>query len=209
MMKLIAIPAAVLLIGALAACGDDSDMGMDHGGSATATTSAPTSASASTTHNDADVTFAQGMIPHHRQAVEMAALAATRASDAKVTELATEIEKAQQPEIDTMSGWLTAWGQKVPAADESTDHGGMDMGSDSSMPGMMTDAQMAAMENASGADFDRMFLEMMIEHHNGAISMAKTEQSAGENPDATALAAKIAKNQSAEITTMRTLLQNV
>lgn len=165
--------------------------------------------SAKTDFNDADVTFAQDMIPHHRQATEMAALASTRTDTAAVLDLATRIEAAQDPEITTMTGWLKSWAKDVPA--EGDDMGGMDdssMGGDgaNSMPGMMSDDQMSELKAASGAVFDQMFLTMMTEHHDGAIEMAKTEQKDGKNNDAVGLAEKIEKDQTAEIAEMRDLL---
>jgi uncharacterized protein (DUF305 family) len=156
--------------------------------------------------NDADVEFAQGMIPHHRQAVEMADLAPTRAQSPQVKKLAARIKAAQDPEITTMSGWLKSWGKEVP---QDMDHDGMghgstDMGED--MPGMMSDEQMDELEAAKGTAFDRAFLEMMIEHHQGAIEMAKTEQLDGKDPAAKKLAATIEKAQTAEIAQMNELL---
>lgn len=153
--------------------------------------------------NDADVTFAQEMIPHHRQATEMADLAATRSQDAEVLDLAERISAAQGPEIETMTGWLESWGEEVPEDMSGMDHSGMDHGS---MPGMMSADQMAALEAASGPDFDRLFLEMMIEHHEGAIEMARTEQEDGSNADAVALAESIEEEQTAEVAEMRDLL---
>jgi uncharacterized protein (DUF305 family) len=181
-----ALLAASLLT--LAACGSDDKAGSEAG------------------HNDADVTFAQQMIPHHRQAVEMAQLAGTRTTDEEVKELAADIEAAQDPEIKIMTGWLESWGEDVPADDMS----GMDSGDMSmdEMEGMMSPEEMGDLEAASGAEFDRMFLTMMIEHHEGAIKMAKTEQEAGEYPDATALAEDIETAQTAEITTMNELLDS-
>ncbi|KAA1376614.1 DUF305 domain-containing protein [Aeromicrobium fastidiosum] len=164
--------------------------------------------SASADFNKADVSFAQDMIPHHRQATEMAALAKTRTDTAAVLELAADIEAAQGPEIDTMTGWLKEWGKDVPA--DGDDMGGMDhsnMGDDSSsMPGMMSDDQMAELEASSGVAFDQMFLTMMVAHHEGAVQMAKAEQSDGKNAEAKALAGTIRKDQTAEIATMRDLL---
>jgi len=150
-------------------------------------------------HNAADVTFAQEMIPHHGQAVAMAKLAATKAADPKVQDLAKRIEGAQDPEIKTMSEWLKAWGEDVPAADM----GGVNHGS---MPGMMSGSEMATLEKAAGAEFDTMFVQMMIRHHQGAIEMANTEQTAGKNADAKKLAGEIEKAQTAEITEMQGLL---
>lgn len=163
--------------------------------------SSPSSSSDGTADfNDADVTFATDMIAHHRQAVEMAELAETRAESPEVKDLATQIMDAQDPEIESMTGWLTTWGEPVP--DEM---GGMDMSS--SMPGMMSQDEMTSLENTSGAEFDQMFLAMMLEHHQGAIEMAKSEQSDGLFPDAIALAKQIETAQTDEITTMQALLR--
>jgi uncharacterized protein (DUF305 family) len=157
-------------------------------------------------HNDADVTFAQEMIPHHQQAIEMAELAESRAESEEVKELAADIEAAQGPEIETMSGWLESWGEDVPDEGMSgMDHG--DMSSDD-MTGMMTDDEMADLEATSGAGFDQMFLTMMIEHHEGAIEMAQTEQSEGEFPEAVAMAEEIEATQAEEIQTMQDLLNS-
>ena len=155
--------------------------------------------------NDADVTFATAMIPHHRQAVEMAELANGRAESSKVATLAARIMNAQGPEIQTMSDWLAAWGKPVPAG-TSSDMGAMDMSGATPMPGMMSDDDMKRLKSASGDEFDRMFLTMMIEHHEGAIEMAKVEQDHGNNPDATGLAQQIESAQTAEIATMKELL---
>ena len=195
--------AALVVVGSLtlAACGgdnDDSMSGMNGMGSSTTATSSPSDEMAD--FNGADVTFATDMIPHHRQAVQMAKLAETRAKRLEVRNLATQIMAAQDPEIETMSGWLTSWGKPVP--DEMD---GMEMSS--SMPGMMSQDDMSSLEDMSGADFDPMFLTMMIEHHQGAIEMARTEQSDGRFPDAVALAKRIETAQTDEIATMRSLLK--
>lgn len=187
----------------LAACGGDGDGSgsAGHGGhDATASPSAPASASASQgRHNAADVAFAKGMIPHHRQAVEMADLAPGRARSAEVKKLAAEIKEAQGPEIETLSGWLTAWGEEVPA-EGAMDHSLHGMG------GMMTDEEMSELENASGEAFDTAFLELMIKHHEGAVEMAKTEQADGAHGPATKMAGEIIASQSAEIEQMYKLL---
>ena len=154
--------------------------------------------------NDADVTFAQSMIPHHEQAVMMAQMAKTHAQSPEVKDLAAKIEAAQGPEIDAMSGWLKAWGQKESSGNGM---GGMDQGSDG-MPGMMSDDDMMSLDSANGAGFDRMFLTMMITHHEGAIEMAKAQQADGKNGDAVALAKKIEADQTSEITQMKDLLKS-
>ncbi|WP_448061801.1 DUF305 domain-containing protein [Cellulomonas hominis] len=162
--------------------------------------SSPTGTEETADFNDADVTFATDMIPHHRQAVEMANLAPSRAQNQQVMDLAMQIQDAQDPEIQTMSGWLTAWGKPVPE-----DMSGMDMSG--SMPGMMSAEEMSELEGMSGAEFDEMFLEMMIKHHQGAIRMAETELADVENPDAIALAQQVKAAQTAEIATMKGLLR--
>ena len=154
--------------------------------------------------NDADVSFAQDMIQHHRQAIEMASLAGDRAQSDDVKSLASDIEAAQQPEIETLAGWLEAWGEEVPQ-EMSGDMSGMDMSED--MPGMMSQEDMSALEAASESEFDEMFLTMMIEHHQGAIDMAKMEQEDGVHPDALALAEKIETDQQGEVEVMQDLLE--
>ena len=151
--------------------------------------------------NDADVTFAQSMIVHHEQAIEMAALAADRADSDEVRDLAERIEAAQQPEIELMETWLDQWGQERPA-DSGMDGMGMDHGAS----GMMSEDEMAALEGASGEDFDRMFLELMIVHHQGAIEMARAELEDGTNPDALDVARAIVETQSDEVAEMEALL---
>lgn len=146
-------------------------------------------------HNAEDVSFAQMMIPHHEQAIEMSKLAATRASSQEVKDLAEDIEAVQGPEIETMKAWLKAWGEE-----ESSGHMGHDM------PGMMDDKTMASLEDAKGAAFDRAFLTSMIDHHEGAIAMATSEKSEGINPKALKLADAIIKAQKAEIAKMREML---
>ncbi|MET9565780.1 DUF305 domain-containing protein [Streptomyces tauricus] len=196
--------AAVAAAGAaalvLAACGGDGSGSAGHGGHNSASASASASASVPQgKHNGADVAFAQGMIPHHRQAVEMADLAPSRAQSAQVKKLAADIKKAQDPEIKTLSGWLTAWDEEVPA-EGAMDHSAHGMGA------MMTAQEMADLKKASGSAFDTAFLEMMIKHHEGAVEMARTEQSDGAYAPATKLAGEIITTQSAEIEQMNTLL---
>jgi uncharacterized protein (DUF305 family) len=152
-------------------------------------------------HNDADEEFARQMIPHHQQAVMMARLADTNDAGPEVRALATRIAKAQRPEIETMRGWLEDWG-----SDNGHDMGDMgDMGS-SDMPGMMSSTDMSALQRARGDAFDRLFLTQMIEHHRGAIEMAKTEQSRGKSKAAIKLAGSIEKAQTTEIAEMEQLL---
>ncbi|SDM08507.1 Uncharacterized conserved protein, DUF305 family [Geodermatophilus siccatus] len=187
---------------ALAGCsGDPGHEGMSQGSSTSASASASGDAAARY-DDDPDVAFAQGMLPHHQQAVEMAQLAADRAADSRVEDLAARIEAAQAPEIQTLSGWLEAWGAEATGS-TGTDHGSTDHGD---MGGTMSDEDMDALTNASGAEFDRMFLEMMTAHHSGAVRMAETEIADGEDPDAIAMAEDIRDTQNAEIAEMQELL---
>ncbi|MEU4684960.1 DUF305 domain-containing protein [Streptomyces xinghaiensis] len=183
----------------LAACGGESrDNGSD-----TRARPAPSAASAApdAKHNAADVAFAQGMIPHHEQAVEMARLASGRAASDEVEKLAGQIEKAQAPEIETLDGWLGAWGEeRMPGGMDHEAHEGH------GMSGMMDAGQMKRLESASGKAFDTAFLELMIEHHEGAVTMARTQQKQGEYGPARKMAAAIVTSQSEEITRMKDLL---
>ncbi|MEU2546852.1 DUF305 domain-containing protein [Streptomyces roseolus] len=190
-----AVAAAALL---LAACGnDDTTSGMNHGGTPSATTTATAAPSASGTFNDADVMFAQMMIPHHEQALEMAELADGRAEDADVKKIVAAVEKAQDPEIQKMKAWLRGWGKPESA--------GMHHG----MAGMMSEQDMKDLAAATGKDFDRMFAELMIAHHEGAVEMAKTEQKDGGNTEAKALAGEVVTAQTAEITELRKILDRL
>ncbi|GGL01064.1 DUF305 domain-containing protein [Nocardia jinanensis] len=192
------LTAAVVLTG----CGDDNP---DTSPATDTATTSPVASGAATesvagNHNQADIRFAQEMIPHHRQAVEMAALVPSHSSDPEVNDLAARIQRAQDPEIATMAGWLQAWGVATP---EGGEHSGM---GHATMPGMMTDEQMAQLEAARGPEFDRMWLTMMIAHHEGAVRMADTELAEGANPDAEALAQRIIDAQQAEIQQMQDML---
>jgi uncharacterized protein (DUF305 family) len=196
---LAATAAAAALV--LAACGGDSDSG-GHDMGSMASGASPSAAASVEAGGDADVDFATEMIQHHRQAVDMADLAADRASSQEVKDLATKIKGAQDPEIKTMSGWLTSWGEEVPA--DMSGMEGHDMSS--GMPGMMSSEDMDKLEKASGAEFDKMFLEMMVEHHEGAVEMAKTEKADGEYGPATKLADDVIVAQTAEIEQMNKML---
>ena len=205
--RLAAAAVTVLAVTGSAGCStnDSSPMpgmsGMGHG-SGTASAAPPGSASpASGPHNRTDVMFAQMMIPHHQQAIEMSdILLAKDGIDAKVTELATQIKAAQAPEIAQMSGWLAGWGQN-PSPSMGMDHG--------TGGGMMSQADMDALQNATGTEAARLFLTGMIAHHQGAITMAQQEVANGENPAAKQLAQDIIDAQQAEITTMNQLLEQL
>ncbi|MFF6829841.1 DUF305 domain-containing protein [Streptomyces longwoodensis] len=192
------VAAGALLLSACSGGGMDGMSGMDHG-SSTAAADADKTAPASD-FNDTDVKFAQMMIPHHEQALEMAKLADGRASDSEIKGIAAKIEKAQDPEITTMKGWLQSWGKPEAMGDMP----GMDMGD-----GMMSDKDMKELKAMKGTEFDKMFAQMMIEHHNGAITMAKDEQKNGKKADAVKMAQDIVRGQSAEVKQLQSILDRL
>lgn len=145
--------------------------------------------------NDADVMFLQMMYPHHAQAVEMAKLVPTRSQNQQVKDLATAIEQAQAPEMQQMTTLLAGFGKPAPSATMSH-----------SMPGLMTPQQMTELTGLSGAAFDKMWLQMMVEHHQGAITMSNDELKNGTNADAKKMAEAIVAAQLGEITTMNGML---
>ncbi|MEO6157128.1 MAG: DUF305 domain-containing protein [Ilumatobacteraceae bacterium] len=203
------------LIGALAvgtaACGRSSGHG--------ATTVTPIAAGSPTTmatsnstgHNDADVTFAEEMISHHQQALTMASMAldGKAGASAAVNALATKIDAAQTPEINTIERWLDEW--NVPMSTGPNDSSmRMGMGNSTSnmggADGMTSDADMRAMAAVTGPAFDKLWLTGMIVHHQGAIAMGTTEKQTGKNVDALKLANSIADSQAVEVTEMQQLL---
>jgi uncharacterized protein (DUF305 family) len=198
--------AAALATGALllplAACGDDSS------GEA----QAQQTAANGEVFNGADVDFATAMIPHHSQALTMVDLTHGRELSPEVEQLTEQIRAAQAPEIEQMVDWLTAWDKPVPATMRDHAHAhadGSDMGSDmggEEMPGMMSEEDMNRLESASPKEFEDMWLEMMVEHHKGAIEMAEQEQADGVYRPATKLAGSIIAAQRAEIDHMQELL---
>ena len=157
--------------------------------------------------NAGDVTFAQGMIPHHQQAVEMATIALdpARNAAAKVKDLATRIQGAQDPEIQLMTGWLSEWGQPLDGMDGHSMEG-MEIADMPGMEGMMTAAEMNGLETATGPAFDKLWLDMMVRHHQGAVAMSKTAETDGKAAVVKDLAAKIVSTQEAEIAEMQKLL---
>ena len=169
----------------------------------------------STQHNEADVAFASGMLQHHAQALSMVDLTRGRPLDREVEQLAEEIRQAQAPEIETFAEWLTEWDEEVPETvrdhanaghdgDGMGDVQGMD-GMDG-MDGMMSAADMEALRDAPDRTFQTMWLEMMVEHHEGAVEMAEVETQEGRYAPAVDLAGDIAASQTEEIETMRSLL---
>ncbi|QDG89500.1 DUF305 domain-containing protein [Pseudarthrobacter sp. NIBRBAC000502770] len=195
-----ALAASLGLAGCAANAGAGSSMPMDHGSSGAMSSTMPSAGStpnAGADHNQADIMFAQMMIPHHSQAVEMSDIILAKAGmPADVTALATKIKAAQAPEIKQMTGWLTGWNVPTMMSDHSG-HG---------MAGVVDDDGINKLKSASGTEAARLFLQQMIGHHEGAIDMAQQEISAGKFPDAVKLGHDIVAAQQAEITQMKQLL---
>jgi uncharacterized protein (DUF305 family) len=147
----------------------------------------------SNSFSGADIMFAQMMVPHHQQAVDMGTLAETRALNPEVKALAAKIKAEQAPEIEQMKGWLT------------DANASLDMGHEMGMGGMLSDSQMKALANAKGAAFDKLYLEGMIGHHKGAIHMAQMVVDSN-NAEASALGKAIVDSQTKQITFMENLL---
>ncbi len=157
-----------------------------------------------------DVEFMQGMIHHHSQAVEMTALIAVRTENKEIRLLGARISQSQSDEMNFMKGWLMIRGEKTSMEMPAMD--GMDMAEHNHemlMPGMLTKKQMDALKNAKGAEFDKLFLAGMIQHHKGALQMVdemfKTT-GAGQDADLFTFATDVDSGQRAEIRIMQTLL---
>lgn len=145
------------------------------------------------THNSADVAFARGMVPHHEQALEMADLVAARTENAHVIDLAKRISAAQRPEVDRMNGWLREWNAPVEASahGHSEAHGRVDLGD---------------LADLDDTEFDRQWLSLMIQHHRGAVKMAREHLDAGTDPETRGLARDVVEQQEKEIAEMESLL---
>ncbi|MER7210492.1 DUF305 domain-containing protein [Streptosporangium sp. NPDC000239] len=166
-------------------------------------------------HNAQDVFFAQRMIQHHRQTLIMTEMAAARAADPEVRATAERIGRAQKAEIDQLTAWLKGWGDQVPPPDPCMSPGNGDVrcrGDEDVGPGadrgpyVMDPSDLEALSRTSGADFDRMFLNLMIRHHSDEIALAGIEQRDGLSPKAKALASSITTARTAEIVHMRSML---
>jgi uncharacterized protein (DUF305 family) len=194
----------VLIIGAAAlaalvtvtACSSSGNKSATSGTSSAGSSAGSTSTPASSAHNQADVTFAQGMIPHHEQhCIQMSdIILGKQGIDPRVVQMANQIKAEQGPEIQQMQSWLSQWGQPTM----------------STAPTMaMSDQDMAALQNAQGVDASKQFLTGMIQEHQAAIAMAQDEIKSGQYPPAVALAHSIVTNHQQEITTMQGILASL
>jgi uncharacterized protein (DUF305 family) len=150
-------------------------------------------------YNADDVAFATNMIPHHEQAVELSAMVPDRSTNDQLVALAKQISAAQQPEINVMKVFLVQWNENPDTNSGHSGHG-------NTMAGMVDEATMTKLTSLNGAEFDRLWLESMISHHQGAIEMAKAEIANGDNVDAKTLATNIVTTQEAEIGQMKQML---
>lgn len=165
---------------------------------------------------EADVRFMQHMIVHHAQAVEMVRLMETRASSPTVRRLGERIAQSQAAEMELMREWLEGRGPQAAAADPHAGHAGHAGGAAASdvpiMPGMLSPAQMAALAAATGPAFDRLFLEGMIQHHQGALDMVDAllaDPEAAEDPMLSDFTSSVTADQSAEILRMQGILSEL
>lgn len=203
--------AAAVLLGLSACTSDETDTASE---TTTAVETTATSGSSTTEqaeesaqHSEADVMFAQMMIPHHEQAIEMSDIILSKDDvPADVTSLAEEIKAAQGPEIAQLTDWLEQWGE--PTQPEGMDMD-MDMGGDNDMAqmeGMLSDEELQQLSDAPGPEAAELFLNQMIAHHEGAVAMAEDQVENGTYPPAVDLAQTIIDTQQQEIDTMRQLL---
>jgi uncharacterized protein (DUF305 family) len=181
-MRIIALLAAVVTTAGVSSCGAAS----------------PPSDPQATQHNAADVTFAQKMVPHHQQALEMAAMVPSRTTNRELRIMAKHIELDQQAQIDTLQALLQQWGE--PAASDHMGHDGM------GMEGMVDADTMKKLPTLDGPKFDDLWLRSMISHHEGAVEMAKPEVAQGENPATVKMAKIIIEWQQFEIGQMHAML---
>ena len=181
-MRITALLGAVAMAAVVSSCGESS----------------PTPDAQAAKHNAADVTFAQNMIPHHQQALDMAAMVPPRTTNRELIVMAKHIALDQQAQIDTLQRLLQEWGE--PAAADHLGHGGM------GMDGMVDAATMDRLPALTGAEFDELWLRSMITHHQGAVAMAQPEIARGENPTAVKMAKVIVDWQQLEIGRMHAML---
>jgi uncharacterized protein (DUF305 family) len=176
-----------------------------------------------TRFTDADVRFMTHMIHHHAQAIEISGFAPSRTTDPQILTLTSRIINAQQDEIATMQRWLAARGQPIPelhamgdrimvhmppsGEHEGMDHRTMDM---AGMPGILSEEQVTQLHAARGAEFDRLFLTFMIEHHNGAVTMVRelfATDGAGQDEDVFRFASDVQVDQTTEVARMERMLE--
>jgi uncharacterized protein (DUF305 family) len=180
----------------VASCSNSSSTDQHAAHSTTTTPSAQTAEAQPGVHNADDVAFARNMLAHHGQAIQLSAMVPTNTANQQLIALAQKITGEQEPEMQAFSVWLLQWGQN-PNADHSMP---------GTMPGMVDQATIDKLQTLNGPDFDKLWLQSMISHHQGAIEMAQAEIAHGRNPDAIGMAKSIITTQQAEIDQMKQML---
>lgn len=190
--RIVAVAAALAAAVVVSSCAKAEDHSQ-HAASTTATSDTVAA------HNADDVMFAQMMIPHHQQAVELAALAPRHTGNQALLTLASAISAQQQPEINAMKALLLQWDVDPNAPADHSGHG-------AAMQGMVDDATMARLASLNGPEFDTLWLQAMINHHQGAVEMAKAEIANGQSVDMTSMAKAMVTAQQTEINQMKQML---
>lgn len=195
------VAAAALLLVTLAGCGQD----------APDPTQARRTAADGEVFNEADVEFATRLIPHHAAALTMVDLTRERRVSPELAEITEAIQTANPPEIEQMVDWLNSWGEPIPATMRdhvnAGHHGtGKPPSDGADIPGMVTAEQLRALKKARGQAFETLWLQTMVEHHQGAIDLATTERADGVYGPAGELAETLQKSQQAQIDQMLALL---
>ncbi|MBE1515802.1 DUF305 domain-containing protein [Nesterenkonia halotolerans] len=195
---------AFAVAAALASCGSSEEPASESAAETTQSAEA-----VSEEYNEADVGYVSGMAMHHQQAVEMSEILLEKDGiDPEVSTLAEDIRAAQGPEMEQMDAWLEAWGETEHADHEDME--GMDsMEGMSGMDGMMSEDELSQLQDSTGTEASRLFLEQMIAHHEGAVSSAQDHLDTGQNPEALELSDTIIADQQAEIEEMETLLEDL
>lgn len=195
--------AAVVLAVVLAACTSPADTAGD-GKSDSQSTETPVITGEPAGFNADDIAFADNMIRHHKQAIELSKLVPDRSTNPELVTLASQIAAVQQPEVNILNVFLVQWRENPEVGSSDTDgHAGHGQ----SMQGMVDDATVSKLESLRGAEFDKLWLESMIGHHEGAVEMAKAEITSGRNVDAIAMAKTMVATQEAEIGQMNQMLE--
>ena len=204
---------AAICAAALAVCGTPASEAPPAGPTATVQPAAPAdtarraAADSARRHSDADVRFMQHMMAHHAQARVMTALVPQRSTRPEIRLIAERIDVSQDDEMRQMRSWLRRHGVETPPADAHAAHG-----EHASMPGMLSDAELARLAAARGTEFDRLFLEYMIRHHEGAVTMVAqlfATPGAAQSSEMYGFATDVNADQRAEIARMRALLSTI
>ena len=197
--------AALGLAVLVSACGSEA---ADAGHSGHPTTDEPVITGEPAGYNAADVAFATNMVPHHKQAVDLAAMVPERSANNELGRLASEITATQVPEINILNVFLVQWNEnpEIGSGENGGEHAAH---AEHAMKGMVDQATMTRLESLEGPEFDRLWLESMISHHQGAVEMAKAEVADGKNVDAIAMAEMMITTQEAEIAQMQQMLEEI